>query len=305
MHSAGRHLVDRPRLVSLVELTYHFEVGEKSLVNVNTHMVFIGRKLGHQRFELNGAGQLTYLTPETVVDDRVQTYLDAGQCCEILADVEPGPPGGTPCYVAVRVRELEPNPDDYERYRLILEKFKRAGVAKGIPDASTCFAEPHFPFWDPFSTILRRFVEKQTIFPLDWWDDDPGRGVQEMVSLTAELKIRGRFPRTRMLRQALRDLENPSDTDTDDARDRLCADLVAAANGLVEKAHGRRRFCGPFAYDGDPTWIYFDPDGYAALLREGLLEPWLCRVREVVEYRRPPDLGEIDFDHFPSGDDPF
>ncbi|WP_437526507.1 hypothetical protein WME79_41100 [Sorangium sp. So ce726] len=143
----------------------------------------------------------------------------------------------------------------------------------------------------------------QAIFPTSWWDDDPERGVQEMVSLIAELKIRGRSPRARMLRQARLDLGNSSDTD--DARDRLCGALVAAANDLVEKADELRRFCGPFDHDGDPTWIYFDANGYAALLREGLLEPWLRRVRDVVEYRRPPDLGEIDLDHFPSGDDPF
>ncbi|WP_437853492.1 hypothetical protein [Sorangium sp. So ce363] len=274
-------------------------------MNVKTHRVIIGRKLGHQRFELNGAGRVTYLTPETVVDDRVRTYLDAGQCDAILADLEPGPAGGAPCYVAIRVRELKPSPDDYERYHLILERFKRAGVAVDAPDASVCFAAPDFPFWDPLSTILDRFVATQAIFPTSWWDDDPERGVQEMVSLISELKIRGRFPRARMLRQARLDLGNSSDTDADDARDRLCGALVAAANDLVEKADGLRRFCGPFDHDGDPTWIYFDPDGYAALVREGLLEPWLRRVKNVVEYRRPPDLGEIDLDHFPSGDDPF
>ena len=274
-------------------------------MNVETHKVFIGHKLEHQRFELNGAGRVTYLTPETVVDDRVQMYLDAGQCCAILADVEPGPAGGAPCYVAIRIRELKPSPDDYERYHLILERFKRAGVTVDAPEASVCFADPDFPFWEPFRTILNRFMATQTIFPTSWWDDDPERGVQEMVSLIAELKVRGRFPRARMLRQALRDLENPSDTDTDDARDRLCAALAAAANDLMEKADGLRRFCGPFRWDGDPTWIYFDPDRYSALLREGLLEPWLRRVMDVVEYRRPPDLGEIDLDHFPSGDEPF
>ncbi|WP_437526504.1 hypothetical protein WME79_41095 [Sorangium sp. So ce726] len=62
-------------------------------MNVKTHRVFIGRKLGHQRFELNGAGRVTYLTPETIVDDRVRTYLDAWQCDAILADLEPGPAG--------------------------------------------------------------------------------------------------------------------------------------------------------------------------------------------------------------------
>ncbi len=62
-------------------------------MTVDTQRVFIGRKLGHQRFELNGAGRVTYLTPETVVDDRVRTFLDEGECCAVLADVEPGPAG--------------------------------------------------------------------------------------------------------------------------------------------------------------------------------------------------------------------
>lgn len=274
-------------------------------VNVDTHEVFIGRKLGHQRFELNGAGRITYLTPETLVDDRVQMYLDAQQCRTILADVVPGPTEGALCYVAIRVRELKPNADDYERYRLILERFSRAGVAIDAPDASVCFADRDFPFWDPFRTILRRFVETQTIFPMSWWDDDPEPGVLDMVELIAELKIQGRFPRARMLREAEQDLDKPSGPDGEDARDRLCAALASAVNELLEKAHARLRFCGPFTWNDDPTWIYFDPDRYAALLQEGLLEPWLRRVRDVAKYRRPPDRGEIDFDQFPTGDDPF
>ena len=108
-----------------------------------------------------------------------------------------------------------------------------------------------------------------------------------------------------MLEEARLDLQNSSDTDMVDARDRLSSALVAAANVLVAKAGGARRFCGPFVHDDDPTWIYFDPPGYEALLREGLLQPWLGRVRDVVEYRRPPDRGEIDLDSFPEGDEPF
>jgi hypothetical protein len=264
-------------------------------MNVTTHRVFIGRKLGDQRFELNGAGRVTYLIPETVVDECVQSYLDSEQCEAVLAEVEPGLEAGAPCYVATRVRELKPSPEDYERYRLILERFKRAGVAVEAP-ASARLADPDFPFWDPFSTIRRRFLVTQATFPTSWWDDDPERGVQEMVALIAELKIRGRFPRARILKEALSDLWDSSATDTDDARDRLCGDLVAAANVLLEKAGGLCRFCGPFVHDGDPTWIYFAAAGYEALLREGLLEPWLGRVRDVVEYRRPPDWGEIDPD---------
>ncbi len=184
-------------------------------------------------------------------------------------------------------QELKPSLDDYESYRLILERFKAAGVAFEAPEASISFADPDFPFWAPYSKVVERFVTGQPTFPTSWWDDDPERGVEEMVSLIAELGIRGRFPRARMLKEARLDLEKSSDKDTDDARDRLCVALVARANELAEKAGGAQRFCGPFIHGSDPTWIYFDPQAYAALLREGLLEPWLGRVKEVVEYKRP------------------
>lgn len=276
-----------------------------SFENTTTHRVVIGRKLGFQRFELNGAGRVTYLTPETVMDDAVRAYLDSGQCVQILADVEPGPAGDIPSYVAVRVRELAPNSEDYARYRLIFDKFEMAGVYVSVPDASVRFAEPDFPFWDPFATVFRAFVATQPTFPTSWWDDEPERGVQEMVSLLEELELRGRFPRAQLLQRAQRDLEAESGVEAEHARDQLCAALVVEANQLAEEAGAARRFCGPFDKDGEPTWMYFEPRGYESLMREALIEPWSGRTSDVASYQRPPDRGELDLDQFPPGDEPF
>lgn len=68
---------------------------------------------------------------------------------------------------------------------------------------------------------------------------------------------------------------------------------------------------GPFYSDfngGEPNWLLTKPRRFEALIAEQLLVRWLPEMQPpsyVPSYVRPPDLGEIDFANFPSGDDPF
>jgi hypothetical protein len=72
-----------------------------------------------------------------------------------------------------------------------------------------------------------------------------------------------------------------------------------------------RRFCGPFFSDFngcEPNWLITTSQQFESLISEQLLIRWDPKLRVPMApstYKRPPDLGEIDFSKFPTGDDPF
>jgi hypothetical protein len=147
------------------------------------------------------------------------------------------------------------------------------------------------------------------VFPTMWWHDDPSAGVDEMAGLLKLHGVTKRFPRKRLVAEAERALERTNDEDA--ARDRLCARLCDVANELVAAAGSDRQFCGPYFSDfngGEPNWLFTTTTQYERLLAEKLLIRWDPKLRVELmpsNYVRPPDRGEIDFDNFPSGDDPF
>ncbi|MDI3287842.1 hypothetical protein [Polyangium sp. 15x6] len=281
-----------------------------------THVVVLGKQIGPQEVELLGAGVPSYIVPATRITAGVRRLIDEGHGGKVLADVQPGERDGVACNVATLVRELTPTPEDVERLRVVLARFRRAGV-EGLPadpeahvrEVLASLVAEGAPFWDPHEHLVERFLRDQVCFPEMWWDDDPKVGVDEMVVLLEHVAhTRGKIPKRKILAAANEDLDRP-DTDEDEARDRLCESLCAAANGLLEKEGQKERLCGPFHSGfngGEPNWIYCRPERFEALLREGILSPWTGeRTKESHVYKRPPDRGEIDFDNFPSGDDPF
>ncbi|UQA60543.1 hypothetical protein [Polyangium aurulentum] len=280
-----------------------------------THVVVLGKQTGPQEVELLGAGIPSYIVPATRITAGVRRLIDEGHGGKVLAEVQPGKRHGVACNVATLVRELEPTPEDVERLRTELARFRRAGV-EGFPTDSDVHVREVLaslvaegaPFWDPHAHLVERFLRDQVCFPSMWWHDDPEVGVDEMVELLERVaRVRRAFPKRKILAAARKDLDRP-DTDEEEARERLCVMLCAAANAALEKGHSER-FCGPFQIGSEadePNWIFCRPERFEALLREGILSPWTSRgAQEPHVYKRPPDRGEIDFDNFPSGDDPF
>ena len=280
------------------------------------HVVVLGKQIGLQEVELLGAGVPSYIVPATRITAGVRRLIDEGHGGKVLAHVQPAERGGIACNVATLVRELEPTQEDVERLRMELARFRRAGI-EGLPadpeahvrEVLASIVAENAPFWDPFEVLVERFLRDQICFPQMWWHDDPEVGVDEMVHLLKDVaRARKTIPKKKILAAARKDLDRP-DTDEDEARDRLCAALCAAANALLEAEGRTERFCGPFHSDwngGEPNWIFCRPEYFETLLREGILSPWTeQRTKDSHVYKRPPDRGEIDFDNFPSGDDPF
>jgi len=281
-----------------------------------THVVVLGKRLGPQEVELLGAGRPSFIVPTTRVTADVWRLIEEGHGGRVLADVDPGERDGVACNVATRVRELEPTPEDVDRLRAELARFRRAGVEAPTVDPEdrvrtvlASLVADDAPFWDPHDDLVEQYLRNQVCFPETWWHDDPETGVDEMVGLLQRaVRVRGKIPKRKILAAAHKDLDR-ADTDEDEARDRLCAVLCAAANALLETEGKRKRFCGPFHSGwngGEPNWIFCRPRLYEALLREGILSPWTGqRTKESYVFDSPPDRGEIDLDNFPSGDDPF
>jgi hypothetical protein len=230
--------------------------------------------------------------------------------------------------VAVLVRGFAPpHAVDVARFDVALAAFRRAGIDDLIRDpvhdaVSAVFAQLFDPLqetpahaslpWDPrrylTNMFLHRAMDRDQVFPTIWWDDDPSVGIGEMEGLLTLHGVPGTLARKRLTAEALEELYRLGGRET--ARDALCTRLCELANQLLAKARDGRRFCGPYFQafnDGEPNWLLTTAAEYDALVAEQLLVPWHpgLRVPVVMTYKRPPDLGEIDFSKFPSGDDPF
>jgi hypothetical protein len=243
---------------------------------------------------------------------------------DVLVDVEHD--GGE--RVAVFVRGLAPpHQVDVARFEAALAAFRRAGVPRlvraPVHDAvRAVFAQLLGPFhdtpthprlpWDPrdylTTVFLHRAMKRDEIFPTMWWDDDPSTGIDEMAGLLKLHGVVALLPRKQLIAEAVEELHQLDSTEA--ARDALCARLCELANRQLAKAGTDRRFCGPYFCDfndGEPNWLLTTPAQHDGLVAEKLLVPWDpdLRVPVATPYKRPPDLGEIDFSTFPSGDDPF
>jgi hypothetical protein len=282
---------------------------------MKSQVVVIGKHLGAGQFELVGAGTPAFIVATTRVTAQVQRLLDEGLGPKVLADIELGDRDGVPCGVAVFVRELEANSEDLRRFEAALAPFRRAGIedfvrepARHLEEVFASLPSKGFPSWHPQGHLVELFLREQTCFPELWWHDDPACGVEEMVGLLKTLGVKGRIPKAKILIEAQKDLDRPG-SDEDLARDRLCEVLCFAANALLERAGRGTRFCGPFHdswSSGEPSWMLSEPSFYAQLIDEGVLVRWSGeREKESHPYKRPPDLGELDLDNFPSGDEPF
>ena len=245
----------------------------------------------------------------------------------VLVDLEPAEPSGA--RAATFVRELEPpHPIDVARFEAAAAAFARAKVPalvrKPAVDAlRAAFAElaggsatqqarhAHLP-WDPRDYLTRIFLdranERAEVFPTTWWHDDPSAGIDEMIGLLKLHRVPDKLPRDRLVAEAVRELDRIVDENA--ARDALSARLCELANELLARSTDRR-FCGPFYSDfngGEPNWLLTTPARFDALIAEQLLIRWDPQLRVPAPrstYIRLPDRGEIDFDNFPSGDDPF
>lgn len=227
--------------------------------------------------------------------------------------------------VATFVRAVLPPHDmDLARFASALAAFERAGVRdlaserleavfRRFRDVSDRRPNPPKLPWDPVAYLRELFLscamQRNEVFPDTWWHDDPSAGVDEMHDTLLAHGFTIPFPRDRLVKDALRELDRIGDEDK--ARDELCKTLCDVANGLLAAVNAERRFCGPYLAafnDGEPNWLFTTPEQYQTLVAEGLLRPWDPTQRVVVvsqPYKRPPDRGEIDLSEFPSGDDPF
>lgn len=282
--------------------------------SMNSQVVVIGKQVGGREFELVGAGAPCYIVATTRVTAAVRRALNEGIGQKVLADISPGEREGVRCGIASFVRELESNPEDLRRLDAALVAFRRAGLssfvsdpARQLKEAFVSLASHGFPSWDPAEYLVDLFLRDQICFPETWWHDDPESGVDEMDGLLKRLHVGGALRKSKLLADARKDLDRSEDEDA--ARDRLCEALCFAANVLVAKAGKSERFCGPYFSrwnDGEPNWIFSEPELFERLIECGVLVRWSGqRVKPSYEYKRPPDLGEMDLENFPSGDDPF
>ena len=257
------------------------------------------------------------LDPDRIATD-TSTTIAAGAVDvrgqSVLVDVKDR--GGTSAAMFVRAL-LPPHQVDVDRFEAVLAAFRRSGVADLVTEPVDAVLRTAFEarrhFWDPreFLTqaFLDRALERDEVFPTMWWHDDPSAGVDEMAGLLKLLGVGKRFPRKRLIADARRALDRTDDEDA--AREELCLRLCEVANDLLRDVKPGRQFCGPYFSDfngGEPNWLFTTSQQFESLISEQLLIRWDPKLRVPMEpssYKRPPDLGEIDFSRFPTGDDPF
>lgn len=281
------------------------------LTTTTTFVATIAERIGPRSFALLGTGGPSRIDVTTRVTTSLERRLARGEAPKVLVDFvdDAVPPAER---VAVFARELSVNQDDLERVEAVLERYRRAGVTD-LVTAPRAYLEERFELlsserftrWDPRLDILMMFARKSTRFPERSWHD-VSSGVEEMEGLLARLDVAPRWRKRAVVEHAQKDFDGCG-FDTSAARDRLCEALVAVANEALERSGRTERFCGPFDYLDDPCWVHGPPSRYDALIESAALVRWGGR-RPAAPARattRPPDLGELNLDEFPTGDDPF